>query len=69
MYSQSLLNRLTVWTKSFDKINNSQFEYQKEKSTVDCVFILHSLILKLLSSGRKVDSVFIMKSVLIKLFT
>ena len=59
IYSQILLNRLTDWTKTHEKISDTQFGYQKGKSTVDCIFILHSVISKLLSSGQKVYSVFI----------
>ena len=59
IYSQILLNRLTAWTKKYDKISNCQFGYQKGKSTTDCIFILHSIIAKVLNSGQKLYSIFI----------
>ena len=59
IYSQILLNRLTAWTEKDNKISNCQFGYQKGKSTVDCIFILHSIIAKTLSSGQKLYTVFI----------
>ena len=59
IYSQILLNRLTKWTEMHEKIINCQFGYQKGKNTVDCIFILHSIIAKVLHSGQKLYSVFI----------
>ena len=59
IYSQILLNRLTVWNEKYDKISNCQFGFQKGKSTVDCVFIFHAIISKILNAGQKLYSVFI----------
>ena len=59
IYSQILLNRLTVWAEKYDKISNCQFGYQKGKCTTDCIFILHSIIAKVLNSGQKLYSIFI----------
>ena len=47
VYSKVLLNRLTDWTEKHEKISDCQFEYQKGKSTIDCMFILHSIDQKL----------------------
>ena len=44
VYSQVLLNRLTEWSEKYEKISDCQFGYQKGKSTVDCVFIFHSIL-------------------------
>ena len=59
IYSQLLLNRLTRWTADYDTITNKQFGFQKGKSTTDCVFLLHSIISKVLNSGEKLYCVFI----------
>ena len=59
MYSQILLNRLTSWTTKYNKISNCQFGYKKGKSTVDCIFILNSIVAKTLSSGQKLYAAFI----------
>lgn len=59
IYSQVLLNRLTAWTEKYEKISNCQFGYQKGKSTTDCIFILNSIIMKVLNSGQKLYSIFI----------
>ena len=59
VYSQILLNRMTKWADMHDVMNNAQFGYQKGKSTTDCIFILHSIISKLLSSKQKLYCVFI----------
>ena len=59
IYSQILLNRLNTWSEKYEKISECQFGYQKGKSTTDCIFILHSIIAKVLNSGQKLYSIFI----------
>ena len=60
IYSQLLLNRLTNWARKYEKkIIDNQFGFQKGKSTTDCVFLLHSIISKVLNSGKKLYCVFI----------
>ena len=59
IYSQLLLNRLTEWADIHDKITHNQFGFQKGKSIADCIFILHSVISKVLGSGQKLYCVFI----------
>ena len=53
IYSQILLNRLTKWSDKHDKISTTQFGFQKCKSTVDCIFILHVIISKILNDKKK----------------
>ena len=59
VYSQLLLNRLTKWSEKCEKISNNQFGFQKGKSVIDCVFILHSVISKVLNTGQKLYCIFI----------
>ena len=59
VYSQLLLNRLTDWSKKCEKISNNQFGFQKGKTVNDCVFILHSVISKVLNTGQKLYCIFI----------
>lgn len=59
IYSQILLNRLTKWVENNEKICNNQFGFQKGKSVIDCIFILHTVISKVLDSGEKLYCVFI----------
>ena len=59
VYSQIIYNRLKLWNEKNDNINNCQFGYQKNKNTVDCIFILHSIIAKVLNSGKKLYTAFI----------
>ena len=59
IYSQLLLNRLTKWAEKYEKLACNQFGFQKGKSIVDCIFILHSAITKVLDSGQKLYAVFI----------
>ena len=58
IYSQVLLNRITKWCELNKSISEFQYGYKK-KSTVDCIFILNSLINKVLNSGQKLYCVFI----------
>ena len=59
VYSQLLLNRLTAWSEKYETISNNQFGFQKGKSVVDCVFILHAIISKVLNTGHKLYCIFI----------
>ena len=59
IYSQILLNRLNEWADNEDKILDSQFGFQKGKSTIDCIFTFHSVIAKTLSAGEKLYCIFI----------
>ena len=59
IYSQILLNRLNKWADTEDKILDSQFGFQKGKSTIDCSFTFYSIIVKTLSLGEKLYCVFV----------
>lgn len=59
IYSQVLLNRLTKWTKKYETITDFQYGYQAGKRTADCIFMLQSIISKVLNSGQKLYSIFI----------
>lgn len=59
IYSQTLLNRLDIWSEKYEKVSRCQFGHQKGKSTTDCIFILHSILAKVLNSGQKLYSIFI----------
>ena len=59
VYSQLLLNRVTKWSEVYEKITKNQFGFQKGKSISDCIFLLHSVISKVLNSKQKLYCVFI----------
>jgi hypothetical protein len=59
IYSQIILNRLKKWSIKHEKIIDNQFGFQKDKSTIDCIFILHSLIAKTLSLKKKLYCAFL----------
>ena len=59
IYSQLLVNRLTKWSENEEKLNNTQFGFQKEKSTKDCIFTFISIISKTLHAGDKLYCVFV----------
>ena len=47
------------WAADNDKLSDCQFGFQKNKSTIDCIFIFHALISKILSRGEKLYCCFI----------
>ena len=53
IYSKLLVTRLTKWSDKHQKFIDNQFGFQKGKSTVDCIFIIHALISKTLASKKK----------------
>ena len=53
LYSQILLNRLTDWSEKHEYMCKNQFGFQKGKSTTDCIYVLHSIITKVLQSKKK----------------
>ena len=60
--SHILHNRLTKWADEYEKINECQFGFQPiqpKKSTVDCIFLFHSIISNTLSRGEKLYCSFV----------
>ena len=47
VYSHILNNRLLKWASEKGKISDCQFGFQKNKSTVDCIFVFHAIISKI----------------------
>ena len=52
IYSQILINRLTTWKENHEKSQNFNSDIKKEKNTTKCIFILHSMISKVLHEGQ-----------------
>ena len=59
IYSHVLNNRLLKWSSTNNKIVNNQFGFQPQKSTIDCLFIFHSIISKALQNGNKLYCAFV----------
>ena len=59
IYSHILNNRLLNWASEHNKISEFQFGFQKNKSTVDCIFLFHSIISKILDNKEKLYCCFI----------
>ena len=59
IYSHLLNNRLLKWAEQNEKLSDCQFGFQRNKSTVDCIFIFHALISKILSNSEKLYCCFI----------
>ena len=59
IYSQIVLNRLTKWSYNQNKIIENQFCFQRGKSTIDCFFLLQSIITHSLHFRKKLYCVFI----------
>ena len=59
LFSLIMYNRLLNWSKLNDIFIENQFGFLPNRSTVDCLFILHALISKALNDGQKVHCAFI----------
>ena len=59
IFSLCLRNRLNHWCETEQVLNDSQFGFRDKRSTVDCVFILNSIIQKVLSNNKKLYCAFI----------
>jgi hypothetical protein len=53
LFSLFFSQMLQQWADANDQLTQCQFGFKAGKSTVDCVFILHSIIAKLLSKGEE----------------
>jgi hypothetical protein len=42
-----------LWTQLHEQITQFQFGFQSQKSTIDCMFVLHSIIANVVSNGDK----------------
>ena len=54
-----MLNSVTKWAEIYEKITKNQFGFQRGKSTTDCIFIIQSVITKVLNSKQKLYCIFI----------
>ena len=59
IYSHILNNRILKWAYENRKIADCQFGFQKNKSTIDCIFVFHAIISKILNRGEKLYCCFI----------
>ena len=59
IYSKLLATRLTKWAEKHGKFIDNQYGFQKNKSTIDCIFILHALISKTLAIKKKLYVAFL----------
>ena len=54
-----LNNRLASWSKKYNVICQEQFGFQKQKSTVDCIFIIQSLLQLAFARGKSIYCAFV----------
>ena len=59
IYSKLLVTRLIKWSDKHRILIDNQFGFQKNKSTTDCIFILHALISKTLACKKKLYTAFL----------
>jgi hypothetical protein len=59
IFSLTLRNRLNIWCEQQSIFNDVQFGFRSKRSTTDCVFILHSIIQKVLSNNQSLYCAFI----------
>ena len=52
IFSSIINRRLTVWAESTEILNDFQFGFRKGRSTCDCVFVLNSLIDKVVNAEK-----------------
>lgn len=41
IYSKLLVDRLIKWADKHEKIIDNQYGFQRNKSTIECIFVLH----------------------------
>jgi hypothetical protein len=54
-----LIATLTKWADENSVLIDNQYDFRKSKSTHDCAFILHAIILKTLSMKKKLYETFL----------
>ena len=59
LFSLALRNRLNLWSENDNFFNSSQFGFRDKCSTVDCIFLLHTVIQKVFLNKRKLYCAFI----------
>ena len=59
IFSLTLRTRLNKWCEDHNVLSDSQFGFRNNRSTTDCIFILHIIIQKILSQKSKLYCAFI----------
>ena len=59
IYSKLLVNRLIKWSEKHEVLIDNQYGFQKHKSTIDCIFILHAIISISLANRQKLYVAFL----------
>ena len=59
LFTKIMNSRLNDWAENEYILTESQFGFRSQRGTTDCLFILHGLIEKLLSNGKKLYAAFI----------
>ena len=64
IFSHILLKRINKWSDEQEKINDNQFSFQKSKSTVDCIFVLSSIISKVINGSTGIKKLYCVLSIM-----
>lgn len=59
IFSLLLRNRINKWCEDKNILNDSQFGFREGRSTCDAIFVLHTIIQKVLSKRKKLWCIFI----------
>lgn len=59
LFSLIIRNRVNNWCEEQDLLNNFQFGFRDKRGTADCIFVLHTLIQKVLTRKSKLYCAFI----------
>ena len=59
LFTKIMNSRLNKWAEKNNVLTEAQFGFRQGRGTTDCLFILHGLIEKMLSKGKKLYAVFV----------
>ena len=59
LFTKIMNSRLNRWAENNNVLTEAQFGFRSGRGTTDCLFILHGLIEKMLSKGKKLYAVFV----------
>jgi hypothetical protein len=59
IYPKLLVDRLIKWADKHENFIDNQYGFQRNKSTIDCIFVLHTIITKILSNKNKLYVAFL----------
>ena len=59
LFSMIMYDRLLKWSNEYNIFIENQYGFLPERSTIDCIFILHAIISKYISAGQQLFCAFV----------